>query len=314
VEIIQNIDKYILGIEDIINEEECEEKNVKLIKPEDIKKIITPRKRDSHKGTYGKVGILSGSKGMAGAAVLNLNAALRSGTGLVKGFIPDSIYTIVESMSIEAITRPFNEEKLYSDKIYKELIDFSDVIATGSGCANLFDYNKVLNCLIDESKVPLVIDAEGVNVLNLERLKNHKQHIVLTPHYGEMARLLKKGVSFMRENIVDVARNFTGEYNVYLVLKGARTVICCPDKNVFINTTGNPGMATAGSGDVLTGIIASLIGQKIEISNALKAAVYIHGMAGNIGASNVGEYSLIAGDIINFLPAAFKSICSESVK
>lgn len=302
------INDYILGIEDTINKAECEENNICLIELNDVKTIITKRKRDSHKGTYGKVGILSGSKGMAGAAVLNLNAALRSGAGLVKGFIPNSIYSIVESMSIEAITHPFNEEKLYFEEIYKELIDFSDVIATGSGCANLFNYSKILNCLLEESKSPIVIDAEGINVLNLDRLKNHKQNIVLTPHYGEMARLINKDVKSLRENIISTVRKFTEEYNVYLVLKGARTVICSPNGNVFINTTGNPGMATAGSGDVLTGIIASFIGQKIELANALKAAVFIHGMAGDIGADQVGEYSLIASDIIKFLPEAFKNI------
>lgn len=302
------INEYILGIEDTINITECKENNINLIELNDVAKIITKRKRDSHKGTYGKVGMLSGSKGMAGAAVLNLNAALRSGTGLVKGFIPNSIYNIVESMSIEAITHPFNEEKLYFEEIYKELIDFSDVIATGSGCANLFNYSKILNCLLEESKSTIVIDAEGINVLNLDRLKNHKQNIVLTPHYGEMARLIKKDVKSLRENIISTVREFTEEYNVYLVLKGARTVICSPNGNVLINTTGNPGMATAGSGDVLTGIIASFIGQKIEVTNALKAAVFIHGMAGDIGADQVGEYSLIAGDIIKFLPEAFKKI------
>jgi len=304
----QKINDYILGIEDAIDITECEESNIYLIELNEVKKIITKRKRDSHKGTYGKVGILSGSKGMAGAAVLNLNAALRSGAGLVKGFIPNSIYSIVESMSIEAITHPFNEEKLYFEEIYKELIDFSDVIATGSGCANLFNYSKILNCLLDESKSPIVIDAEGINVLNLDRLKNHKQNIVLTPHYGEMARLINKDVKSLRENIISTVRKFAEEYNVYLVLKGARTVICNPNGNVFINTTGNPGMATAGSGDVLTGIIASFIGQKIELTNALKAAVFIHGMAGDIGSDQVGEYSLIASDIINFLPEAFKNI------
>jgi len=305
---ILDMDKYILGITDTINIEECEKINVKLIELGDVKKIIKPRKRDSHKGTYGKAGFLSGSTGMAGAAVLNLNAALRSGAGLVKCFIPSSIYSIVESMSVEAITHPFNEEKLYYDEIYKELLAFSDVIATGSGCANLFNYNKILNCLIEESRCPLVIDAEGINVLNLDRLSNHNQDIVITPHFGEMARLLKKDASILRENIIDTARKFTDEYKVYLVLKGARTVICCPNGNAFINTTGNPGMATAGSGDVLTGIIASFIGQKIEISNALKAAVFIHGLAGDIAAKQVGEYSLIAGDIIEFLPEAFKKI------
>ncbi len=304
---ILNIDGYILGIEDKIDVKECQANNIHLIQLNDVRRIITKRKRDSHKGTYGRVGMLSGSKGMAGAAVLNLNAALRSGTGLVKAFIPNSIYNIVETMSVESITHPFNEENLNFEEIHKELINFADVIATGSGCANLVDYKKILDYLL-ESKCPLVIDAEGINVLNLEKIKNHEKNIVLTPHYGELARLINKDVKDLRENIINTVRVFSEEYNVYLVLKGPRTVICCPNKTVFINTTGNPGMATAGSGDVLTGIIASLIGQNIEITNAIIAAVFIHGMAGDIGAGHVGEYSLIASDIIKFLPEAFKQI------
>jgi NAD(P)H-hydrate epimerase len=156
-----------------------------------------------------------------------------------------------------------------------------------------------------------VIDAEGINVLNLEKLKNHTQSIILTPHFGEWAKLINKDIDYIRENIIDKASEFANEYDVYLILKGARTVIACPSGYAYINTTGNPGMATAGSGDVLTGITASFIGQKIEITNALRAAVYIHGLAGDIGSSIVGEYSLIAGDIIRYLPEAIKRIAME---
>lgn len=302
------MDKFILGIEDFVESSKLEKNNVKLITIDDVRKIITKRKRDSHKGTYGKAAFVSGSKGMAGAAVLNLNAALRSGSGLVKGFIPDSIYNVVETMSIEAITHPFNEERLYFDEFSREVLSFADVVSTGSGCANLFNYEKILNNLLDECLNPLVIDAEGINLLNLEKLKSHSQEIVLTPHYGEMARLLDMNVVQLRENIIETARNFSLIYNVYLVLKGARTLVACPDGSISVNTTGNPGMATAGSGDVLTGIITSFIGQKIPIKHALMAAVFIHGSAGDIAAQNVGEYSLIAGDIIRYLPDAFKEI------
>lgn len=302
------MDKFILGIEDFVEPSKLENSNTKLITIDDVRKIITKRKRDSHKGTYGRCAFVSGSKGMAGAAVLNLNAALRSGAGLVKGFIPASIYNVVESMSLEAITHPFNEERLYFDEFSREVLSFADVVSTGSGCANLFNYEKILNSLLGECLNPLILDAEGINLLSLEKLKNHCQEVVLTPHYGEMARLLNKNVSEVRENIIEIARSFSLIYNVYLVLKGARTIISCPDGSIFVNTTGNPGMATAGSGDVLTGIITSLIGQRIPIKNALMAAVFIHGLAGDIAEKHLGEYSLIAGDIINYLPEAFKEI------
>lgn len=302
------MDKFILGIEDFVEPSNLERNNAKLITIEDVRKIITKRKRDSHKGTYGKIAFVSGSKGMAGAAVLNLNAALRSGSGLVKGFIPNSIYNVVETMCIEAITHPFNEEKLYFNEFSREVLSFADAVSTGSGCTNLFNYEKILNSLMDECLSPLVIDAEGINLLSTEKLKEHPQEIILTPHYGEMARLLNKDVAEIRKNIIETARNFSQFYNAYLVLKGPRTVIACPDGSIFVNTTGNPGMATAGSGDVLTGIITSFIGQKLPVKDALMAAVFIHGLAGDMAAKKNGEYSMIAGDIISCLPDAFKEI------
>lgn len=308
---MNNLNKYILGILDSINIQQYKKINVSLTEVCDIKNIINKRKRDSHKGTYGRVGVISGSKGMAGAAVLNLNSALRSGSGLVKAFIPNSIYSIVESMSIEALTYAFDEQNLSLKEVYNEIISFSDVIATGSGCTNLTSYKVILEYLLETATQPLIIDAEGINVLNLNKIINYKQDIVLTPHYGEMSRLLNKDISNVRENIIDNAKDFTKKYNVYLVLKGARTVLSCPDGRVYINTTGNPGMATAGSGDVLTGIIASFIGQKIEISKAIRTAIYIHGLAGDIGVKHIGEYSIVASDLIKYLPSAFKEINAD---
>ncbi len=306
---IKDLDNYILGIDETAEAAVLKENiNIHLTEFDDIKNIIKKRNRNSHKGTYGKVGIVSGSKGMAGAAVLNLNAALRSGSGLVKAFIPDEIYTVVESMSLEAITYTYDVNNFPFEKLQREIIDYSDVAATGSGCARLPDYADVLNYLLNNCTQPLVLDAEGINQLNLNNLKNHKYPIILTPHYGEMAGLLKKDNDYIKINIIKKAIDFSIEYNVYLVLKGARTIIACPDGEAYINTTGNPGMATAGSGDVLTGIIASLIGQGIEIKNALRAAVYLHGLAGDIGINYVGEYSLIAGDLIKYLPEAIIKI------
>ena len=306
---VRGIDKYILGISESPDmPTDNKGLNIFLTEGRDVRKIIRKRIRDSHKGTYGRVGVLSGSKGMAGAAVLNCNAALRSGSGLVKACVTEAIYGIVESMALEAITYAFDEQNIDYDELDRELIQFSDVIATGSGCANMKRYGELLKFLAENSQKPLVIDAEGINLLTPDILNNHKQVMILTPHYGEMARLINKDPDYMRENIIEKAAEFARKYNAYLVLKGARTVIACPRGNSYVNTTGNPGMATAGSGDVLTGIIASLIGQKIEIPDALRAAVYIHGLAGDIGSSYAGEYSLIAGDIIRYLPEAFKAV------
>ena len=305
---LKDLDNYILGIEETAVSDINKIPNVHLTEFNDVKNVLKKRSRNSHKGTYGKVGFVSGSKGMAGACVLNLNAALRCGSGLVKAFIPDDIYSVVEAKSLEAITYTYNVNEFSFEKLQKEIIDYSDVVATGSGCTNIIDYVDILNCLLKNCTQPLIIDAEGINKLNLNNLKAHKQPVVLTPHYGEMSKLLNRDMDYIKTDIIKSSMNFSLEYNVYLVLKGARTIIACPDGHVYINTTGNPGMATAGSGDVLTGIIASFIGQGIEIKNALRMAVFIHGMAGDIVAGHLGEHSLIAGDIIRYLPGALKTI------
>jgi len=304
---LKSLDNYILGIEEEVEITDTNE-GVCLTELNDVKNVLTKRSRNSHKGTYGKVGFVSGSKGMAGACVLNLNAALRTGSGLVKAFIPDEIYPVVEAMSLEAITCTYEDNDELLEKLQNEIIDFSDAVATGSGCTNISCYGAMLNYLLENCRQALVIDAEGINKLNLKNLKTHKEPVILTPHFGEMARLLKVDTYWLKSDIIEKSRNFSVEYNVYLVLKGPRTLIACPDGQVFINTTGNPGMATAGSGDVLTGVIASLLGQGIEIKNALRAGVYLHGAAGDLGAKSIGEYSLKAGDLVNCLPYAIKSI------
>ncbi|HHZ02611.1 MAG TPA: NAD(P)H-hydrate dehydratase [Tissierellia bacterium] len=305
---LTSLDNFILGIDEEVSISALKNTYVKLIELKDVEGTFKKRKRDSHKGSYGKVGFVTGSKGMAGAAVLNLRAAFRCGSGLIKAFIPEEIYSVVESMSLETVTSTYDINNFSFGNLQEEIIDYSDVVATGSGCTNIPCYGDILNYLLDNCIQPLVIDAEGINQLNLNSIKNHKYPIILTPHYGEMARLIKKDIKYVRKDIIKKSLDFSMQYNVYLVLKGARTVIACPDGQVYINTTGNPGMATAGSGDVLTGLIASLIGQGFEIKNALKTAVYIHGLAGDIGAAHLGECSLTAGTIIEYLPEAIMSI------
>jgi NAD(P)H-hydrate epimerase len=166
----------------------------------------------------------------------------------------------------------------------------------------------MFNYILENSPKPLVIDAEGINKLELNRLEGQVKDIVLTPHHGEMARLTGKDISEIRKDITENSAEFAVKHNVFLVLKGPRTLIACPGGQIFINTTGNPGMATAGSGDVLTGAIASFIGQGIEITKAVSLGVYVHGLAGDIASESVGEHSLIAQDIIRFIPEAIKSL------
>ena len=203
------LDNYILGIEEDSNISELNISSLYLTEFYDIKDTLIKRSRNSHKGTYGKVGFVSGSKGMAGAAVLNLNAALRCGSGLVKGFIPDEIYTVVEAMSLEAITCTYDVNNISFEKLQKEIIDYSDVAATGSGCANITDYAEVLKYLLNNCKQPLVIDAEGINKLDLNKLKKHENPVVLTPHYGEMAKLLNKNTDYLRTDIIEKCMDFS---------------------------------------------------------------------------------------------------------
>jgi len=174
---LKDLDNYILGIEEEIEIKDLNT-GVHLTELNDVKNVLRKRSRNSHKGTYGKVGFVSGSKGMAGACVLNLNAALRSGSGLVKAFIPDEIYPVVEAMSLEAITCTYDAKDKLFDKLQKEIIDYSDAVATGSGCTNIDYYDVILDYLLKNCKQALVIDAEGINKLNLKDLKGHKEPVV----------------------------------------------------------------------------------------------------------------------------------------
>ncbi len=202
------------------------------------------------------------------------------------------------------------------EKIF-DFIPEVDVIAIGPGIGFSEDTEKIICGLIQNSTVPLIIDADGIN--SIARLQNKekirkifekaKSPVILTPHLGEMARLLKVLTKserlILNKERIDIAISFSKETGVYLVLKGAPTIIAEPGGMAFINTTGNPGMATAGSGDVLTGMIASLVGQGLSPLDASLTGVYMHGLSGDIAARKIGEHSLIASDIINFLPDAF---------
>lgn len=283
-----------------------------------VRKIIPRRKADTHKGDYGSVYIVAGSTGMTGAAMLTCEAVLRSGAGLVKVAIPQSLNNIMEIRLTEAITVPLPELKKgvvgISDieKIMKTM-SRSDAVAVGPGSGQSRELEEVLRNIFESSTTPIVLDADALNSLanRKELLKLLKSPAVLTPHPMEMSRLTEVPVEDIQKNRVEVAREFAKKWNVIIVLKGARTVVAAPSGETFINTTGNPGMATAGSGDVLTGIITGLIAQGIDPVQATAAAVYIHGLAGDKAAAEIGEYGLMAGDIINYLPYALKEIVGK---
>ncbi|BCB96935.1 bifunctional NAD(P)H-hydrate repair enzyme Nnr [Dissulfurispira thermophila] len=294
---------------------------VNLINSQTASSLIPARYINSHKGDYGHVLVIAGSKGKTGAALMTAKACLRSGSGLVTLAVPESLANVFQDRVTEEMTLPLPDDgrgviSLKAvDVILKFIAGKIDAIAVGPGIGVSSDMERVMTELIQKSTVPLVIDADGINSIaeGVPRkiLTKAKSPVILTPHTGEMARLLSasstKGQWSMevRKNRIDIARAFSKETGAYLVLKGTPTIVANPEGSVFINTTGNPGMATAGSGDVLTGIIASLLGQGLNPQNASLFGVYMHGLAGDIAAESIGEHSLIASDIIGFLPDAF---------
>ncbi len=306
---------------------------VGLMTKETVSGLIPPRPGYSHKGDYGHILIVAGSKGKTGAALMAAKACLRSGSGLVTLAVPESLIDIFQNRVTEEMTLPLpdNGNGTLSPKAADVILNFAseriDVIAIGPGIGVSNNTEKVMNELIQKSTVPMVIDADGINaiapphpplvkggqrgVMSKEAIglfKKAKSPIILTPHAGEMARLLQRAVEKDR---INTAISFSKETRTYLVLKGVPTIVAEPDGNAFINTTGNPGMATAGSGDVLTGIIASLLGQGLNPIDSSVLGVYLHGLAGDIAAKARGEHSLIASDIIDSLPDAFLKLLDD---
>ena len=253
-----------------------------------VSKLIPRRESNSNKGTYGKLIVVAGSRGMTGAACLTASAALRAGTGLVYMAAPLSLLPIYAGFLVEALTIPLedgNKGYITKESIHKILMHLEkvDVAAVGPGLSTGDDAKEVVYSIIKGSKVPIVLDADGINLLaeDLSVLKELKTQMVITPHPGEMARLLGTTVKEVQEDRVNIARSFSKKYGVITVLKGSRTVIASPEGAIYINTTGNSGMATGGSGDVLTGIIASFIGQGLKPLDAAIAGVYLHGVSGD---------------------------------
>lgn len=275
----------------------------------DIPKL-SPRPSDAHKGNFGKVCIIAGSFGMAGAAALAGRSALRAGAGLVRVATPKSTLPIVASIEPSFTTIPLAEDsngKVSAKAINTilKITEENDAIAFGPGIGTSRQLRLILETLLEQKNLRLLIDADGLN--NLSKIKDfpQKTNLILTPHPGEMKRLWQ---SLFRESCPDDRRQqaiqLAQKTNATIVLKGAGTVVTDSQK-IYINQTGNPGMATAGSGDILTGIITALMGQGLNNFDAAVLGVYIHGLAGDIAAERLGQISLIATDIIEALPKAF---------
>jgi NAD(P)H-hydrate epimerase len=288
---------------------------IELIEKKDLRPYFQKRKRDSYKGTYGHLLILSGSLGKTGAAVMAAKAALRMGAGLVTVATAKSCLSLVARAMMELMTEPLpeTEEKTISEEALSQTIGLlrgKDALLLGPGMSTHPSTAKFVLSLLPKIKIPLIVDADGLNILaqNPEVLKRLSEPAVLTPHPGEFARLVRLSHDEVLAKKLELAPAFARKYNLYLVLKGYRTLIATPQGRVFINPTGNPGMATGGSGDVLSGMIASLMMQEKDILGATLAAVYVHGLSGDIAVQKLGERPLIAGDLIKYLPRAMKEM------
>lgn len=291
-------------------------KNIFLVEEADARELIPHRQSNSHKHSVGKIFVLAGSRGMTGAALLCSQSAMKSGAGQVILGIPDSEYSIVAKRTLEvmALGLPSTQEgsvALTAKKEIQQRINWADVLLIGCGLSQNNETQQLIREIVRETSKPLVIDADGLNALSghLAILKNRKsKHIVLTPHTGEFSRLTGISSGEIEKNKFQLARRFAEQYNLTLVLKGAPTITATPSGSIFVNSTGNPGMSTAGSGDVLAGIIASLIGQKLSAEAAAVCGVYLHGLAGDVAAENIGMHGMLAGDIIKYLPHTLKTL------
>jgi len=275
------------------------------------------RKKTAHKGDFGHIFILAGSARFSGAAVLTAAAAMRSGAGLATLGIAQGLnQAIIKIKPQEVMTLPLaqNKDGSLSLRAYGRINSFLrniDTLVVGPGLGGNVSTQKLVRKLIAGVSKPIVIDADGLNALigHLDILPStidHRLSTILTPHPGEMARLLGVGINKVQANRKEIALQFARKYKVTLVLKGYRTLVADYKNNLYINNTGNPGMSTAGSGDVLTGMIAAFLGQGLDAFSAAKYAVYLHGLAGDLAAREKTQVSMIASDIIDKIPQAIK--------
>ena len=295
--------------------------NLNVITPNDIAPLIGPRPGDSNKGMYGHVLVVGGSLGKAGAAAMAGFSALRAGAGLVTVATPRSVLSTVAGFHPELMTEPLGEAESGSISTqalgaFWHAAENKTVLAIGPGISRHpetaeFVRTVIQKTVIQNSTTPIVLDADGLNAFegkaDLLNVNGSGRTLVLTPHPGEMARLTGMSIAAIQRDRINTARTFAKEHELILVLKGDRTIVANPSGEAWVNTTGNPGMATGGTGDILTGIVAGMLAQNPKRAfEAVLAAVYLHGLAGDLARENMGEHSLVATDLLKTLPEAFR--------
>ena len=289
----------------------------------DWKKVLLKRNPDTHKFDFGHVFITGGSPGLTGAVCLSANSALRIGAGVVTAGIAKQLNNILEVKLTEVMSYPLDSHTgLLGSKSADSALSFIkqrkvSVIAVGCGLSQTKSAGRYVSKLLEGTDIPMVIDADAINVLsnNPETIKKSGSPIIMTPHPGEFSRLINKPVKYINSNRKNLAQDFAARYNLILVLKGNRTVVT-DGKKIFENKTGNPGMATAGCGDVLTGIISGLVAQISKYGNisaknkvlfeSARLGVILHGLAADLAVRHTTQSFLIAQDIIDYLPKAIK--------
>ncbi|MEZ5420158.1 MAG: NAD(P)H-hydrate dehydratase [Vicinamibacterales bacterium] len=287
-----------------------------LLTREYVRTLVAPRSPDAHKGDFGRVLVVAGSRGMTGAAVLAARSALRAGAGLVTLATPASVQPIVAAMGAEFMTLPLADEdgRVSVEAVEQVLAMDVDVVAVGPGLGGGPAVTAFVRALLDRCETPLVVDADALNACAGDPgvlAGRDGRPLVITPHPGEMARLVGAAAADVQADRVGVAREFAARHQVTVVLKGYRTLIALPDGDVFVNPTGTPGMATAGSGDVLTGMLAGTLAQLLDPPAAAQLATYLHGAAGELAEADEGEVAMVAGDIVRHIGDAVQELTAR---
>ncbi len=275
--------------------------------------FLAARPADSNKGSFGRVLVVAGSRGMSGAAVLCGGGALRGGAGLVRVAVPQGILPIVAAGNPCYLTSPLPDDPqgILSAEAETEVLSLAQanqVVALGPGLGRSPAVSNLAAAVIRQVAVPLVLDADGLNAVGRQTdcFCHRPAPLVITPHPGEFARLLGTDVAAVQAQREELAGQFAAVHGVVLVLKGHKTVVT-DGRRIYLNATGNPGLATGGTGDVLTGLIAALLGQGLDAFEAAQLGVHLHGLAGDLARDELGEAGLIASDLLSYLPRAFRS-------
>ncbi len=303
--------------------EEIGKGSLRWSEPREFAGFASRRKPAGNKGDYGHALIVAGSLGKSGVAVLASWSALRVGAGLVTAAIPDTVLPLVASATPEVMTVPLPttdagsiSSRALENQLFASILKGKRCIGIGPGLSTHLDTQQFLRTVVADRSVPIVLDADGLNAFagRAEELKNPDGMIAITPHPGEMARLLSSTAQEVQKNRIGIARKAAADWNAHVILKGQQTVIASPDGEVFVNSTGNPGMATGGTGDVLTGMLAGLTAQfgVDHWPRLLAFGVYLHGLAGDIASAESGGAPLMASDLIRAIPHAYRQFYAES--